>query len=285
MIKRTLIINIDDFGLCASTNNAVKEILNNGIVKSASVMTVCPASQDAIEYASKKTDVTFGIHIVNTSEWENCRWKPLTDGNSLVDDNGFMWKTSDDFARAVDFHDLKKEINKQTDMLINNGIEISHLDTHMGALYGCFGRPSLLPFTFSYCNNRGFALRIITKYLKSQCPDYLSKTVFRYAVLGSKIFSVLFRVKTPDYMVNPYLVNGYSDYASFRELYIEYLSNIPNGITEIYLHPSLPGNDIKTICPDWERRYFEYQLLTDNLFFESLKNNGIIISDYSCITN
>ena len=281
--KKYLIINLDDYGLCLSSNKAVEEILDGGTIRSASIMPVCPFSENTFAYASGKQGVTFGIHLVNTSEWENCRWTPLTGGKSLADESGYMWRDSAGFAKAVKRADLLKETEAQIALTENSGVKLTHFDTHMGALYGCFGKPHLLLTAFGICRRHSFAFRIITKYLPSQCPDFMSKPLFRVCTLGAKILSLLTGVRTPDYMINPEIISSDGSYESFRESMLDYISSIPEGVSEIYMHPALPGEDIKSICPGWKRRYYDYLFLKDGYVYDELEKRGIIIADYSIL--
>ena len=51
VIKKYLIINADDYGLCPSANKAVEELFEGGYLKSSTIMTPCPAADAAIEFA------------------------------------------------------------------------------------------------------------------------------------------------------------------------------------------------------------------------------------------
>lgn len=88
--EKYLIISADDFGLCRSTNAAVRELVDCGFVKNVSLLTVCEHSREAMEFLSGKADVNVEIHIATTSEWEKYRWSSLSGAESLADKNGCM---------------------------------------------------------------------------------------------------------------------------------------------------------------------------------------------------
>lgn len=93
-MKKYLIINADDFGMCMSANEAVESLFLNGRLRSATIMMPCEASTAAIGFALAHPEFSIGVHLTMTSEWDTYKWRPLTDGRSLVDESGFMWKTA-----------------------------------------------------------------------------------------------------------------------------------------------------------------------------------------------
>jgi predicted glycoside hydrolase/deacetylase ChbG (UPF0249 family) len=65
---RLLIVNADDFGRSACTNEGVIETYERGIVTSASLMVGWPASEEAAAYARANTGLSLGLHL-DVGEW------------------------------------------------------------------------------------------------------------------------------------------------------------------------------------------------------------------------
>ena len=99
-MAKYLIVNADDYGMCNSANAAVAELFEGGFLKSATVMMPCPTAKDAVQFSIDHPEYPIGIHLTMTSEWAKYRWKPLTDGKTLVDNEGFMWHESDDVEKT-----------------------------------------------------------------------------------------------------------------------------------------------------------------------------------------
>ena len=278
--EKYLIISADDYGLCQSTNTAVQELIDRGFVKNVSLLTVCEYSSAAMEFLGGRTDVNVGIHIATTSEWEKNRWSSLSGVESLTDENGYMWLTAAEFGKRCKLGDVRKEAELQIGAVLSAGIKPNHLDSHMGTLYGIYGTPLLLPLAFSLCRRHKLAFRMITRYFPEQCPEGISPLFFRVGCSGARLLARVNGVATPDYMINPAGVLCDGTYERFRESFLEYISAIPSGVTEVYMHPSYPGDDIRFFCPDWQRRFFEYRFLQDPYVYSRLEKNRVHLIGY-----
>ena len=74
---RTVIVNADDFGRSHGINRGVLEAYDHGIVTSASLMTMWPASIEAAEEALKRPGLGVGLHL-DLGEWayRGHAWEP-----------------------------------------------------------------------------------------------------------------------------------------------------------------------------------------------------------------
>ena len=135
-MKKYLIVNADDFGMCRSANDAVEELFLDGRLRSATVMLPCEASKEAVDFAVAHPEFAVGVHLTMTNEWETHNWKPLTDGKSLVDERGFMWRSTKQVEKNAKLKELKAEMCAQINRAHEFGMKPSHLDNHMGSLYG-----------------------------------------------------------------------------------------------------------------------------------------------------
>ncbi len=87
---RTVIVNADDFGRSQGVNRGVLEAYDCGIVTSASLMTMWPASIDAAKEALERPALSVGLHV-DLGEWVYRRdaWEPryvraaLDDGRAV----------------------------------------------------------------------------------------------------------------------------------------------------------------------------------------------------------
>jgi chitin disaccharide deacetylase len=71
-----LIVNADDFGRSPGINRGVLECHDHGVVTSASLMTVWPASQEAADAAKARPSLSVGLHF-DLGEWfyRNGSWE------------------------------------------------------------------------------------------------------------------------------------------------------------------------------------------------------------------
>ena len=93
-MAKYLIVNADDYGMCHAANTAVAELFECGWLKSSTIMMPCPCAEEAVKFSVAHPEYAIGVHLTMTSEWRDYRWKPLTDGKTLVDEDGYMWRES-----------------------------------------------------------------------------------------------------------------------------------------------------------------------------------------------
>lgn len=135
---RLLIIHADDFGMAHSVNRAIIEALEHGWVTSASMMVPCPWFSEAATWARAHPDADLGIHTTLTSEWTTFRWGPIAGRDkvkSLLDAQGSLPLETDEVAKHDKPKEVTRELHAQIDFARAAGVRITHLDSHMGALF------------------------------------------------------------------------------------------------------------------------------------------------------
>lgn len=292
-MSKYLIVNADDFGMCKAANDAVIDLFESGMLKSSTIMMPCPAAGDAVKFSVENPQYAIGVHLTMTSEWNEYRWKPLSGGKSLVDEAGFMWKNSRLVGKNAKLDELEAEIKAQVDRAHALGMKPSHLDNHMGSLYGHFTlRFELLKMTLRVCGEYGYAFRMFTETAKSVAPSDVPYFVFSPLKYLSKHWGKKYNVIMPDYMLFPdwpamnKIIGSKSkgdfneDYRTYRDEILKIWTNIPDGITETFVHPSLDTPELRSITGAWHQRVWEYQLLKDPETHEYLKAHGIELISY-----
>lgn len=291
-MDRYLIINADDFGMCRGANLAVMELFKNekSALTSSTIMTPCAWAPEACRFAAENPQFAIGVHLTFTSEWSNYRWAPVNSSNtaSLRDEEGFMWHESDQVEKNVDIDEVEAEIRAQVERCKKLGlVNPSHLDNHMGSLYGIeTGRFELLQSTLAIAGEYGLPFRLpshITDAMmsNSMLEINVDKSLIEM-VLGKIIaFANAQGVALPDYLI-PNEWGGPQDesYENFKEYLYDLYANIPNGITETYLHPSIETDDLKGTTGAWNRRVWEYQVMNDPKTKQHIEAHGIKLINY-----
>ena len=129
--SRLLIVNCDDLGSSHSANVATFRSMVYGVASSATLMVPCPWAREA---ARMFKGLSVGVHLTLTSEYRGYRWRGLTNGASLHDDEGFFPATTEEALQRVDAEDARAECRAQIERALSWGVEVTHLDTHMGVL-------------------------------------------------------------------------------------------------------------------------------------------------------
>ena len=282
-MDRYLIVNADDFGMCRAANDAVIELFEAGRLFSSTIMFPCPAHDQAARFAAAHPEYAVGVHLTLTSEWQTYRWKPLTDGASLRDPEGYMWRRTEDVEKHAKYKDIRAEIDAQLSMALSYGMQPSHLDNHMGTLYGNrTGRPGLLLLILRYAGKKGYSYRLFAKTSKTMVPRGTPWPVYRLAGRITGALAKATHVILPDYLLFPDWTRELCEggYENYRKEILRQWTSIPEGVTETFLHPCKDTDEIKSITPNWFQRVWEYNLMNDPATHEFLAMHGIKMISY-----
>jgi hypothetical protein len=126
---RLVILNCDDLGSSHAANLAALDATTRGVATSATLMVPCPWALEAVELFEGR-DV--GVHLTLTAEYPTYRWRSLTGAASLHDDAGFQPRTAAEVWAKADFEDVRRECRAQIDQALAWGVDVTHLDSHMG---------------------------------------------------------------------------------------------------------------------------------------------------------
>lgn len=136
MADRSIIVHLDDVGCSHGANVAMEELWRSRSITSGSIIVPTGWFPATVEMASRHPDMDLGIHLAVTSESAGFRWRPLTPAAStggLTDGDGYLWPTTDQVRRHADPTAVESELRSQIDTAIEAGIDVTHLDHHMGA--------------------------------------------------------------------------------------------------------------------------------------------------------
>ena len=137
-----LIIRGDDIGSSHAANLACIQSYKEGIMRSVEIMVPCPWFEEAVKMLNENPGLDVGIHLTLTSEWDNCKWRPLTCAPSLVNKDGYFYPQTREWNRwpaGTGFYDanpkleeVEKELRAQIELAMKKIKNVSHLTAHMG---------------------------------------------------------------------------------------------------------------------------------------------------------
>ncbi|MGA8118086.1 MAG: ChbG/HpnK family deacetylase [Actinocatenispora sp.] len=131
MAEVRLIVQGDDFGMCHAVNVGTVRAFREGILTQATTMAACPWFTEAAALA-REARIPLGVHQTLTCEWDFLRWRPLTDGASLVGPDGTFRRTVAEAKASVGHADAVRELSAQVAKFAAEGLDIDYLDVHMG---------------------------------------------------------------------------------------------------------------------------------------------------------
>ena len=162
------------------------------------------------------------------------------------------------------------------------GMKPSHVDNHMGSLYGHYtGRLGLSKLALKICGSYGYAYRLYTKADKRICPNGTPYPLYAAVTILSKYWGKKYDVVIPDYLLFP----DWNDdmrvsYEVYRDTILKIWTDIPDGVTETFVHPSVENDELKGITGRWKDRVWEYQLMKDPYVHKYLKDHGVELISY-----
>jgi len=156
MIERTLVVNADDFGQSPGVTRGIIEAHQRGIVTSASLMVLWPASTTAASYARTRPELSVGLHI-DLGEWTCLEgtWRCCYQRVDLND------------TRAVE-HEVRGQLERCRYLLGGNP---THLDSHQHV----HRKEPILSVLTSIANELGVPLRHVTPGIR-YCGDFYGQT-------------------------------------------------------------------------------------------------------------
>ena len=81
----------------------------------------------------------------------------------------------------------------------------------------------------------------------------------------------------PDYLV----YGGREEGEAIDDYWKRVVKNLKPGVTELYIHAALPGEEIKHITDSWETRVKEYNVFTnDSEMKQIIEDEGIVLIGY-----
>ena len=138
--RTRLIVRGDDMGYAHSGNEALIKCSKEGIQTSIEVIVPSPWFPEAVKLLKENPAIDVGIHLAITSEWDNVKWRPLTDCPTLRDSSGFFlpmvyanqnYPGKSILTRKWDIAEVEKEFRAQIELAKKLIPRVSHISGHM----------------------------------------------------------------------------------------------------------------------------------------------------------
>lgn len=265
---RLLIINADDFGMCHAENVATAEGLDSGAFCSSTIMMPCPWVEEAIDFARSRPLADLGVHITHTSEWERYKWGPVCGAAnvpSLVTERGYFHHDVEPFYAHARLDEVERETRAQIDTALAAGLDVSHLDSHMGTV-------QLRP------EYHELYLRLAAEY---RLPIRMAGKRMLQAMGMGHITAVAdgLGVLYPDH----FWFGGPPEPEVTPRYWTEMLSNLMPGVTEIYIHPAVDDAELRGMTVAAAQREADYRFFTSSSTRTLLADLGVELIGYRAV--
>ncbi len=233
---RAVVINADDLGLCHAANEGVYRSLRDGIATSASLMVPCPWSRHAVAMYEGED---IGVHLTLNAEHDLYRWTPITQAPSLLDGDGGFPRTVGDTWDHADLDEVRRECRAQLERALSWGIDVTHLDSHMGTLQM---RPEFFDVYLDLAAEFQLPFR-----LSGVSSERLAGFRFRRLARDEGVWFC-------DHFVWAMGVGS-------RESIMSVVPELRSGVTELYVHPAVDTAELRALDPRWQGRVDDLALV------------------------
>ncbi|MFD1175525.1 polysaccharide deacetylase family protein [Paenibacillus puldeungensis] len=274
---KLLIVNADDFGMCHAENVAITQLLEERAVSSTTVMMPCAWAKEAINWSIAHPEYDVGVHLTFTSEWNEYKWGPVTRNgavHTLVTDEGYFPADIATFEKQAGRQQVRLEIMNQIEMALSMGLKPTHLDNHMGSLYGLTTGHHFLDVVFEACAEYGLPFR-----MPRVLPE-LARALPEAAVLAAQVAGLADRmgVVILDHLLGlPFGKQPGETYEGYKQATIRVLRDLQPGVSELIIHPAVASEELKAIHSEWEKRQWDYELFRDPEVQHAIASEGIVI--------
>jgi hypothetical protein len=257
---RAVIIHTDDIGMCHASVQAFKDLWQFGTITSGAVMVPCAWFPAVAQMCRENPEMDMGVHATLNSEWDVYRWRPLSthdQASGLLDADGYFhqWHQAVYDNAKVEAVDL--EVNTQIERALSAGIDVTHVDSHMGTIMSPL-------FIQSYI--RAAASRLLPNMLPRLDAEGIGmmgageEERIAYAPIMQQL--EMMGVPMVNGILGMPLEHGDDHITVAKKLFDE----VPVGITHFILHPSIDTAELRAIAPDWRARVANYNaFMSDDL--------------------
>jgi predicted glycoside hydrolase/deacetylase ChbG (UPF0249 family) len=268
---RAAIVHADDIGMCHAANVAFWEDQAFGIVTSGSVMMPCPWAPEMAAWCRDHPQADVGVHLTLTSEWEGYRWRPISTrdrASGLIDEEGYMWRSVKALHQHMDPDAVVVELRAQVALALDLGMDVTHIDTHMGAI----AHPQLAPAYMALMREYQIPAmlpRLSARDLERRRIDQRTGQMVARAweELAANGVPVLDRVLD--------LAKG-----TEPEAYRQGVDRVPAGLSHVIVHPAAPGYDVEAITRSAPQRVADYRMMLDPALKVYVAEQGIHLIGY-----
>lgn len=275
---RLLIIHLDDVGMCHASYEAYRAVMKAGLVSSASVMTPCSWFPATAAYCRRHPEVDMGAHITLTSEWDTYRWGPIFTRNptsGMLDAEGYFYRSVREAQQHGNPTVVKGEIFAQVQRALDAGIDVTHLDTHMGSVM----HPKYIPLYVEAALHYRLPclfLRLTEEQMRQNWmfgdEETVQTALKAQRDLEAQRFPLIDRSDA--------MPLGAPYGAERLEYARNWLTALQPGITHLMIHASVDTPELRGLAPDWEARIGDLEVFTNPELRAFIDEQGIHLIGY-----
>lgn len=266
-MKKRLIVNADDFGLCEGVNKAVERSHKEGILTSATIMAGFDSTQRAIEMAKGVPKLGVGVHLNLTEGKAVCQNEDTK--YLLDDDGGFKYSAGKVAIKSLLCGKTRKaietELTAQVQSLLDMGLKPTHLDSHKHV----HTFPTIWPIVVKIAEKFGIrAIRWPCEAMKTSNSDWpLPSKSGKTRTLIISTMARIDRAKDKKYIVTDAFYGVAHTGKADDDFWQAVSRHASTGVSEVMVHPGYADG----LDPDKTRLIQQRQVELESLCSEKTK--------------
>ena len=281
VVPRRLIVTADDFGLAVPVNEAVELGHLNGILTSASLMVTAPAAADAVERARRLPRLGVGLHLVLVDG------RPALPPERIPDLVGADGRFSSDpirlgariFFSSRARSQAEAEIRAQLTAFRGTGLSLDHVDGH----HHFHLHPTVQAILVRLAREFGIAAIRVPDEAVVRRDESAAKSMRAWLAgfpMRRQTPAMKRRLARAGIRFNDSILgladSGRFEAARMREL----LRALPDGITELYVHPATRRWGEIDPLPESYRPEAELAALIDPSVRAAVESSGAVLATF-----
>jgi predicted glycoside hydrolase/deacetylase ChbG (UPF0249 family) len=267
---RVAIVHADDIGAYQASLPAIEDLFEAGLVSSCATMVPCSWFPAVAEWARRTPAADIGVHATLTAEYPLYRWGPISTrdpASGLLDEEGYLHRTRPAVMAAGDPQAVAAEHQAQLDRALAAGIDVTHIDSHMGASFS----PAFLP---------GYLAAGAAGRVPNFVPRLSSQSVLGHAIVEewteqrTALEQELEQRGLPliDFFDFLPLDHHQDRVAEAKALF----DSLPAGLSCVILHPALDTPELRALTPtDWQARAADYAAFCSAELRAHVRDTGV----------
>lgn len=275
---RVAIVHADDIGAYQASLPAIDDLFEAGLLSSCATMVPCPWFPAVAAWARRTPAADIGVHATLTAEYLSYRWGPIStrDGASgLLDDEGYLHRTTAALHAAADPEVAAAEQRAQLDRALAAGIDVTHIDSHMGASFG----PALFP-GYLAAGAAGRVPNFVPRFSAGPLVGHgmSAEQAGAWAALERELEERgLPLVDFFDYMP---LDRHEHRVAEAKALF----DRLPAGLSYVVLHPAVDTPELRAITPaDWPCRVADHEAFCSAELRAHVRDTGVQVIGWRAV--
>jgi len=271
---KVVIFHIDDMGFSHASNVASFECLDFGIASCGAIITPAPWFLEVASIYKNNPKYDLGVHLTLTCEYELYRWRALSSADpktGLLDSENSLWRTSEEAIANVTPEAAEIELRSQIQMALDNGIDVTHVDPHMGTIvnpkfirsYINLAKEFQIPGLFPKVNREIMVARGLKDYIK----------------IFEKILSIIESWGFP--LIDHIIIDTGGEQPDKIDYYCKLIREIEPGLTHFLFHPAKMSSELRAITPDsanWRNQ--DCEAFTDKRMKECVEELDLKVIGY-----